>query len=492
MGDGGLIEYFNLEEWYNTLTKKEKQKLREYYFAPVGIGITISVQPSNPQEDPSIIELGNPIKHINSRRPKLTKLSFLQLIGNNAIYFEDYSFAQKTLIEALEDKDIDVISRHFILNSLIILFYRKRHEESNALEKCIKYCDEDIKFLNDFLNAYKNGEKLEKERTIYDDSPVRTLTQDDAERMKEIFTLSNNVSALIRDYAEKTITVKHLKNLANEIKDSKQPLSIQVTKNVYKTESKYNGLSEDIYKQAEELEKSLSIIYEKQGKIKIYIPSVERLAIIYEKQGKIKEAIEICEIGMKYELRDSTAGGFEKRKERLEKKLTKPKINLYEKEKKRPKIKKEKIDRPIIPYKKIDLNFDININFSASNSSFINNDHVGYWNQFVKKLFNLINDIAQREIAFLDNRKNYPLPIVTTYQRCKSNPINSTDKINLDLEVFTDENCSKFVDDLYNILKSIRPCNEILSFDVKQPWLLSISKDGINRTHFEIKCKIRK
>jgi arsenate reductase-like glutaredoxin family protein len=108
----------------------------------------------------------------------------------------------------------------------------------------------------------KSRKKVEvKEKTIYEEFPVRTLSQADADRMKEIFTLSNNVSALIRDYAEKTITVKHLKTLAKEIKDSKQPLIVQVAKNVYKTETKYDRLSDDILKQAEELEKSLVLIH---------------------------------------------------------------------------------------------------------------------------------------------------------------------------------------------------------------------------------------
>lgn len=47
------------------------------------------------------------------------------------------------------------------------------------------------------------------------------------------------------------------------------------------------------------------------------IPSLERLTIIYEKQGKIKEAIEICNIAIKHSLIDSTKGGFEARKAKL-------------------------------------------------------------------------------------------------------------------------------------------------------------------------------
>ncbi len=57
-------------------------------------------------------------------------------------------------------------------------------------------------------------------------------------------------------------------------------------------------------------------------KFNLRIPSFERLAIIYEKQGKILEAIEVCELALKYELFDNTKGGFKGRMEKLRRKLT--------------------------------------------------------------------------------------------------------------------------------------------------------------------------
>jgi hypothetical protein len=101
----------------------------------------------------------------------------------------------------------------------------------------------------------------EKEKTIYDDFTAKTLSQDDANRMKEIFTLSNNVSALIRDYAEKQIAVKHMRGMAKQIIAEHQPLMIQVAKNMYKTEKNFQLVSNDILKQADEIEKSLIIIH---------------------------------------------------------------------------------------------------------------------------------------------------------------------------------------------------------------------------------------
>jgi hypothetical protein len=117
-------------------------------------------------------------------------------------------------------------------------------------------------------------------------------------------------------------------------------------------------------------------------------------------------------------------------------------------------------------------------------------DYVNYWNKLVESLFNLINATAGREIAFIGFRKNYPLPIVTTYVRISENPKRSASRVTVDLEVFTDDNCSKFVDEIYRFLTSFKACNEISSVHIKQPWLLSKSKEGIDRTHIEIEFKI--
>jgi len=100
-----------------------------------------------------------------------------------------------------------------------------------------------------------------KEKTIYDDFPAQTLSQDDANRMKEIFTLSNNVSALIRDYAEKAITVKNMRIMADKIEKKKQPLQIQVAKNMFMPEDDYMAVVKDIRTQSDVLEKSLVLIH---------------------------------------------------------------------------------------------------------------------------------------------------------------------------------------------------------------------------------------
>jgi tetratricopeptide (TPR) repeat protein len=266
MNDGGLIKYFNLEEWFNNLSETEKEKVREYYFCDLGIGFTISTNQNNnlsinsghPDRDESILEVGDPEKYLNSIHPRLTQEKFLQKIGSTAIHFKDYEFAEKAISKALEIQYIDPVTRHFNYNILIDLYYKLRNKKDDALDKCIQYCKEDLKYLDDFLNSYKK-----EEESLNSDSPS------------------------------------------------------------------------DIY----------------QGVSFPRIPSIERLSIIYEKQGNIEDAIKICDIALKYELKDSTKGGFQRRMERLEKKLTEPRLNVYQKPKTgKVQIKKKKNIRPIIPY----------------------------------------------------------------------------------------------------------------------------------------------
>lgn len=101
---------------------------------------------------------------------------------------------------------------------------------------------------------------IKSKTTIYEKYPVKTLSQDDANHMKEIFEMSNNVSALIRDYATKDITITSMRKTAKEIEKQKEPLMIQVAKNVYKTERDYKKLAKSIRDQANKIEKQLVLL----------------------------------------------------------------------------------------------------------------------------------------------------------------------------------------------------------------------------------------
>lgn len=245
INDKGLIGYYRLEEWFSSLTEDEKQKMRDYYSAPGGLILTISYNPliskdgdmnSTPStgRDPSELEIGNPSIPQNDAGPQ-TCAGFLQSIGTFAVHNKDYDFAEKILQKALDSKDVTLSDRHFIYNELITLYYKQRDAKPDAIDKCIRYCKEDISFLEEFLIADR----------------------------------------------------KEHEDRQNSLKEINDELINKINGNYYPPR----------------------------------IPSLARLIIIYENQGKISEAIEICEIGIKYGLKDGTKGGFVERRIRLEKKL---------------------------------------------------------------------------------------------------------------------------------------------------------------------------
>lgn len=190
------MDDLGLREWYENLPNDEREKVHEYSNVFTG-----------GEEDLNVID--------DARKgPSSTQQSYLKGVGSSAVHHKDYEIAEKVLLKALDAKGDNPTDRHFIYNSLIELYYKQRDERDDAIEKCIKYCKEDIDIVDDFLDDFMED---------YDDSPPR-------------------------------------------------------------------------------------------------IPSFKRLAIIYEKQERHEEAIDVCEKAIQRDLTDKTKGGFEGRKERLEKK----------------------------------------------------------------------------------------------------------------------------------------------------------------------------
>lgn len=60
----------------------------------------------------------------------------------------------------------------------------------------------------------------------------------------------------------------------------------------------------------------------KKLKVMPRIVTFQRLAIIYENQKRYQEAIDLCNLAVRYNLEDSTKGGYSARIEKLNKKLT--------------------------------------------------------------------------------------------------------------------------------------------------------------------------
>ena len=70
---------------------------------------------------------------------------------------KNYEHAEKLLLGALEAKDDNPIDRHFVYSLYIKLYYKLRNERKDAIDKCIYYCNEDIKNLPIFLEAYQKA-----------------------------------------------------------------------------------------------------------------------------------------------------------------------------------------------------------------------------------------------------------------------------------------------------------------------------------------------
>lgn len=67
--------------------------------------------------------------------------------------------------------------------------------------------------------------------------------------------------------------------------------------------------------------KLIASFQNKLGGVPPSIPAFPRLAIIYEKQGKFEEALEICDLAIKYNISDGTKSDFIGRREKLLKKI---------------------------------------------------------------------------------------------------------------------------------------------------------------------------
>lgn len=133
-----LIEVLGLEEWYVTLSERDRRKLHEYSTS-FGTG-----------GESNMLEL--PVKTTSE-----TQQGYLKGVGSTALANKDYAFAEKVLLKALESDNDNPLDRHFVYNSLIDLYYKQRDDWEGAIEKCIYYCTEDIERIDEFLNEWDGG-----------------------------------------------------------------------------------------------------------------------------------------------------------------------------------------------------------------------------------------------------------------------------------------------------------------------------------------------
>jgi tetratricopeptide (TPR) repeat protein len=134
---GGLIAFYGLEEFWDSLLPEEREFVRVYYASTFSSG---------------------------ERNPKLqitttqSTSGFLWGYAGWAISKKKFELADKLLEEALKRKT-NHIDLHFTYNHLIDLCYKRRDEGPKWIERCINYCLEDIKIFPEFKKEYLEEEK---------------------------------------------------------------------------------------------------------------------------------------------------------------------------------------------------------------------------------------------------------------------------------------------------------------------------------------------
>ncbi len=133
--DQGLLGFYGLYDWFQGLSKREQSAIREIYEQMSG-------------EDASDLDS---VKIETSE----TSQGFLGSIATGLIAQKDYALGELVLQKALSAKSADPWDRHFIYDRLIEIYYKRRDEQPDALDKCIIYCIEDIEIAEDVIDAHR-------------------------------------------------------------------------------------------------------------------------------------------------------------------------------------------------------------------------------------------------------------------------------------------------------------------------------------------------
>jgi tetratricopeptide (TPR) repeat protein len=126
----GLLGYYNLLDWFYSLSEEEQEKLRKYSRMGLWIGKNNKA--------------GDELTETNINFTSRSKDGWLSDMGLNAAHNKDFGFAEKILLKAIEVGTPDSLDRHFVYINLIKLFDNKRYLND---DKCICYCLEDISWI---------------------------------------------------------------------------------------------------------------------------------------------------------------------------------------------------------------------------------------------------------------------------------------------------------------------------------------------------------
>jgi len=143
---GGLIAFYNLENFWDSLLPEEREFIRECYASTYSTG----------ERDPR--HLDNPKVRISSTQ---SAAGFLCGYSSWAISRKKFNLADKLLKEAIK-RSTNNIDLHFIYNHLIDMCYKRKDESPEWIEQCIKYCLDDIKIFPEFKKEYLDEERARK------------------------------------------------------------------------------------------------------------------------------------------------------------------------------------------------------------------------------------------------------------------------------------------------------------------------------------------
>jgi hypothetical protein len=128
---GGYIAHFKLQNWWASLTEEQRDILKQNHaYGKLDDG-TIHQEES----------LMNPQK------------IFWRMIDKASQNADHREVALMAGVQALKLKG-DPISRHYIYNTLSELYYKRRDADPEAMELSIRYCQDDIRYLPQFIRAW--------------------------------------------------------------------------------------------------------------------------------------------------------------------------------------------------------------------------------------------------------------------------------------------------------------------------------------------------
>lgn len=142
---GGLIHYYKLDEWWDSLTEDNRQFIRNSFSKTL----------SNNTPDHLRKSIDDPSKSISNGG---TASSFLTGMAIWVMSAHEYELANDMLNES-KKRATSLTDLHFNYNQLIDLNYRRREEDPRWLEECIAHCKHDIEIFPDFREEYIAEEK---------------------------------------------------------------------------------------------------------------------------------------------------------------------------------------------------------------------------------------------------------------------------------------------------------------------------------------------